>query len=101
MSRLINWNDEYCPNGHKWIFCAASTLYPDFYYCEIDEQFWEPTVKKLKVEDIAKQYNGDRPNAMVMYALAEQALRDIRYHKTHEEIIQLAQPQTVKGNKDE
>lgn len=100
MSRTLSWNDDYCPKGHKWIFCRASTLYPDFYYCEVDDEFYEPTVRKLKVEQIAEQYNGDRPNAMVLYALSEQALRDIRYSKSHSEIIALAhtnQDTTPKG----
>jgi hypothetical protein len=89
MSRTLQWNDDYCPKGHKWIFCPATILYPDFYYCEEDDEFYEPTVKKLDVRDIAEQYNGDRPNQMVLYALSEQALREIRYKLNHSEIIAL------------
>ena len=89
MSRTLSWDDEHCPNGHKWIFCPASTLYPDFYYCEEDEQFYEPTVKKLPVETIAKQYNGDRANAMVVYALRNEALEKLRY-KPFEDVINFA-----------
>lgn len=92
MSRTLHWNDEYCPNGHKWVFVPASTLYPDYYYCSEEDEFWEPTVRKLKVIDIAKQYNGDRPNAMIVHALAEEAMRDMRYKKSATEIIAFLAP---------
>lgn len=100
MSRTLQWNDEYCPNGHRWVFCAASSLYPDFYYCEQEDRFWEPTVKPLKVEAIAKQYNGNRPNQMMLYALSEQVLRDIRYSMNHSEIIALGEQSTGGGKLD-
>lgn len=45
--RLINWNDDYCPNGHRWVFCHRSNLYPDFYYCPKEDKMWEPTVAEI------------------------------------------------------
>jgi nitroreductase len=88
MSRLIHWNDEYCPNGHRWVFCADSTLHPDYYYCPEEDLMWEPTVKPLDEAEVKEQYNLERPAAMRSYAERELIMQKLgslslvhgRYH---------------------
>jgi len=78
MSRTIHWNDEHYPNGHAWIFCAASTLYPDFYYCPAEDLMWEPTVKPVSEKNVREQYNQERPDRMREYAQRNLALQQLR-----------------------
>lgn len=96
MSRIINWNDDYCPNGHKWVFCRSSTLYPDFYYCPVESKMWEPTVKKIDETKVMDTYNEGRPDAMKQYGEYELALEKLSYRK-HTEVIELANisPETL------
>lgn len=101
MSRTLHWNDYYCPNGHHWVFGAASSLYPDFYWCPIEDKFWEPTVKPLKPEKVAKQYHGHRLDEMRRYAQKEKALEEISYLRSFDEIIAFAAPTTNKEKDDE
>lgn len=66
MGRMINWDDRYCPKGHRWQFVSASGLYPDYYYCAHSDcdRFWEPTVEVVEDSSIASRYNDDRPQQM-------------------------------------
>lgn len=65
MSRTLQWDDEYCPNGHKWIFIPSSTLYSDLYLCKECDCFYQPTVKRLAKERIAQQYTSDRVGQLI------------------------------------
>ena len=66
MSRTINWEDKYCPKGHKWQFVSSSGLFPDYYYCSHNacDRFWQPTVEVIDESVIAEDYNQDRPQKM-------------------------------------
>lgn len=69
MSRTIHWDDEFCPNGHRWQFIASSTLFPDYYYCATDDTFWEPTVRKTEPQEIQRRFNVGRPEEMKRLAV--------------------------------
>jgi len=64
VSRWITWNDKYCPKGHIWQFVGASGLFSDYYYCPKCDEMWEPTVRKLSLKNITKNYNESRPLEM-------------------------------------
>lgn len=68
MSRVLHWDDRYCPNGHAWQFVPASGLYPDYYYCTTEDLIWRPTVEVVIESDIVNQYNPDRPWHMKEHA---------------------------------
>ena len=96
MSRTIHWNDDYCPKGHRWVFATASSLYPDFYWCPVEDEFYEPTVKKINPKNVEKQYHRHRLDEMRKYARKEEALRDISYTRNFDEIIEFANKATHK-----
>jgi len=68
MSRTLHWNDSYCPNGHVWQFVPSSGLYPDYYYCRVDDTLWQPTIEIILESDIADKYNTERPERMKKHA---------------------------------
>lgn len=77
MARMINWEDKHCPNGHTWVFCQSSNLYPDFYYCPKEDLMWEPTTRPVDEAEVQEQYNTERPAVMREYAKRELALERI------------------------
>ena len=89
MGRYLTWNDEFCPNGHRWVFIQASGLYPDYYYCIDEDKFWEPTVKSLIEANIVKNYNHNRPDEMRKLAIRKDTLRKINA-VPHEKFVKFA-----------
>ncbi len=59
----------YCPKGHgDWIFIPSSILYPDIFYCESCDCFYEPSVKKLERGKINKEFSSDREADLIKRA---------------------------------
>lgn len=57
---------EYCPKGHgDWIFIPSSTLYPDIFWCEKCDCFYEPSVRTVKRGTINKNFNSDREKDLI------------------------------------
>ena len=57
---------EYCPKGHEdWVYIPSSTLYPDVFWCEKCDCFYEPTVEKLVRGKINKNFNSDREQDLI------------------------------------
>lgn len=66
MSRLLTWDDTYCPAGHgDWVFISATTLYSDLYWCPTCDCFYQPTVKKITYEELNKDFSSDRAADLV------------------------------------
>ena len=60
---------EYCPEGHlDWIFIPSSILYPDVFYCEKCNCFYEPSVRKVKIGQINKDFSSDREADLIKRA---------------------------------
>lgn len=60
MSRLLSWDDTYCPKGHgSWTFLPASILYSDIYWCPDCDLFYQPTVKSMTPERLNKEFASD------------------------------------------
>ena len=63
----IDYN--YCPKGHAdWVFITASTLYPDIFWCERCDTFYEPSVKPKSKEQLNKDFSSDRAGELIKYA---------------------------------
>ena len=58
-----------CPKGHDWTWIRSSTLYPDVFWCEKCDAFYEPTVKKLERGKINKEYSSDREADLIKLAI--------------------------------
>lgn len=96
--RLINWNDDYCPNGHRWVFCHSSLLYPDFYYCPKEDKMWEPIVAEIDENKVKENYNAERPEAMRRYAKKNIIVEQVQNmdYETAVRVVKLAAKSTNK-----
>lgn len=78
MTRTYSWDDTYCPEGHRWVFCGSSTLYSDYYYCPKEDKLYEPKVVEIDEDELAKEYMSDRVGAMKQYGRRNLALEKIK-----------------------
>ncbi len=55
----------YCPKGHgDWIHMPSSTLYPDVFWCDKCDCFYEPSVRPLKKGKIDEDYTVGREDQL-------------------------------------
>lgn len=59
---------SFCPEGHRWVYLSANLLYPDVFYCEKCNCFYEPTVRKVERGAINKDFSSDRERDLIARA---------------------------------
>lgn len=62
---------EFCPKGHKWVFLSGCQ-HSDCWWCEECNCFYEPSVRKLKLGVINKNYYCDREAELIQTAKFKQ-----------------------------
>lgn len=69
MSRTYSWDDTYCPKGHgSWVFVPASTLYPDIYWCDKCDCFYNPICVEMSYDELNEDFSSDRASDLIQWA---------------------------------